>query len=252
MASDTATDASTATPTAESVDRNASDGGQNASTPAGADLDPTRLNAATAAAVEEAGSFTVRTRARTVGQSARGRTVSLSNSTTRVDLDSSQGIRSSNRSSVGLPFGQNATTVVYTANGTSYRQQTTSDGVNYSTQQGTGAFRPVSVSSFNGNFALLTRGLVWTENGTRTIDGVTATRYTLRSVAESGDPDAPAVTDARGTLLVDDGVVRAAGYSIATASQRGSARTTFSYRLTDVGSTTVTEPDWTSEAAQSA
>ncbi|MBX0304515.1 DUF7537 family lipoprotein [Haloarcula salinisoli] len=224
----------------------------------GADLDGEELNNATRAAIEDAGSYTYQTTFRTASQSRRGQSRSRTNTTTQVDLEAEEGLRVSNYSSTGQQSSQTFSSTVYTDGNTSYQQRITSEGTNYSTQEGAstgfGGITPVNTSNFSQNLTFVTDGLVWETNGTTTLDGDTVTEYTLAGVE---DEDAfiqrlrlrGTLTDISGTLYVDDDdVVRQTSLAYTVESQSGSLSAQSRLTLSDIGSTTVEEPEWTSEA----
>jgi len=227
-----------------------SDGDTDDSAPAGADINGTALTEGTAAVVEDAGSYTITSRLSQASQ----RSATVLNTTARVDFDARQGTRTTNLTVTGASFLENTTTVVYTADNTSYQRQANSSDVTYTVQQGgpqtqSAGISPVNVTQFNTTFSRLADSYVWTENGTQTIDGVETTRYTLLRIDQSGTQSSGQVTEARGTLFVDDDdAVRAFETTTIVEGRAGTTRTTRTVRVTDIGSTTVEEPDWTSQA----
>lgn len=222
----------------------------------GADLDGEELNDATAAAVEDAGSYTYAQNIFSVSETQRGQSRTQITRTTQVDFEAGQGLRVSERAISSPQYNQNGTTTVYTENNTSYRERVTSEGTNYSTQEGEptgfGGIVPVNTTGFNQNLSFVSDGVVWEENTTTTVDGDTVTRYDLAGVEDTSmftrGSDAR-LTDIGGTLYVDeDDVIRqvSIGYSVETDS--GTSSTQVQFTLTDIGSTTVEEPEWTSDA----
>jgi len=110
-----------------------------------------------------------------------------------------------------------------------------------------GDIYPVNVTTFRQNFTFVTDRFVWEANGTTTVDGGNASRYSLVAVTESN----ATVTNASGTLVVDDDVVRS--LAIRTTVSDGQTTNTFltQFAYTDIGTTTVETPDWLPLARQS-
>ena len=225
----------------------------------GADLDGPAVNSATIAAAETAGSYTLRSSTDTVVTSQqRGRVVQRVNTTTRVDLAAERGLRRSNRTVVNPQTSRNPSAAVYTANDTSYRRIDGSRGVTYASQTGAasgpGGIVPVNVSGLSQNNTFLFDGLVWEANGTTTVDGVTATQYTLAGIenASSFSEGSPAtVTDIDGTLAITDDVLRRANLTVTSRTATSTSTLRLEFALTELGSTTVPEPDWLAQASES-
>jgi hypothetical protein len=225
----------------------------------GADLDGAALNDATAAAVEAAGSYTLQSNTVFATRQSTGSSLTQTTTTTRVDLEANTGIRVSDQTVSSPRFEQNTSRVVYTEDNVSYQKLTSSRGSNYSSQEGEatglGGINTVNVTGYSQNLRYLSDGLVWQDNGTETVDGVTTTRYTLAGLSNvtafTGNTTAT-ITDMSGTLLVDDDdVVRRTAISYTAETRRGTTTVQFRFDLVDVGSTTVEEPDWTSRAESS-
>lgn len=223
----------------------------------GADLDGAALNAATTAAVEDAGSYTLETTTYQTSETDQGESIRRLDTTVRVDLDADEGIRQSNSSFQSQPLTQNSSITVYTDGNMSYQERITGGETNYSAQEGEptsvrGGIRPVNTDSFTQNFTFVTSGVVWEENGTETIDGDSVTRYTLAGFEESNGNSDATITDSTGTLLVDDSdAIRYIELGVTTQSDSGTSTVLLQYRLTDIGSTTVEEPDWLEQAQSS-
>jgi|GEM_PF-3241618 hypothetical protein len=224
----------------------------------GADLDGEALDDATRTAVEDAGSYTYQSAVFTVSQSQRGRSITRQNTTAQVDLEAEQGLRVSNLTIASQRSSQEFSATVYTDGNTSYRQRITSQGTNYSTQEGTsnstGAIIPVNTSGFAPNLTFVTDGLVWEANGTTTVDGDTVTEYTLAGLEDQNSfTESPraTLTGISGTLYVDDDdVVRQFSLTYEAESRAGTSTSQQQFRLSELGSTTVEEPDWTSGAEE--
>jgi hypothetical protein len=94
--------------------------------------------------------------------------------------------------------------------------------------------------------------------GTETYDGVTVTRYERTDqpawIASQGTDGEFTWTTFNYVVLVDaDGLIRYESWSGEGVDEAGAETTmTFSYSLTDVGSTVVEEPDWLTTAVEQA
>lgn len=237
-----------------------SDGPTDASGPgygvAGADLDGKTLTGATGDAVESEGSFTLETES-TITQTTGDQTqTSASETSLRVNLAADRGIRNRADTVEGSAGTQNRTTVVYTAGNVSYRKQTAGGQPRYDQQTGTaqqfGGIRPVDTERFAQNYTGIIDGFAWEQTGQGEVGGVAVTEYSL-----TGDPDKETlglsanttVEDAGGSLSVDsDGVVRQVDIAYTVITQGGSASIDATTTLSAVGSTSVEEPGWLSEA----
>ena len=223
---------------------------------AGADLDGAALTAATGDAVEGGGSFTLET-ASTLTQSQNNQTRTVTSETSlRVELDDDRGIRNQTQTVESATDSQERTTVVYTSGNTSYRKQTAQGGTTYDRQNGTtqtfGAIQPVNTARFAQNYTGIVDGFSWEQSGSGEVGGVAVTEYSV-----TGEPDKETlglggnttIEDASGTLSVDsDGVIRQADIDYTVVTAQGSASIDATTTLTQVGSTSVAEPGWLSEA----
>lgn len=213
------------------------------------------LTDATGEAVDDAGSYTLET-STVLTQSQQGVTVTERlNSTIRVDFDAQQGVRESTQRRSNGNQTQEVSSTVYTDGNTSYRRQVVGGNTTYDTQEGapTGlrGIRPVNVSSFTQNYTQLVDALDWEQDGTEDVDGTTATRYTATGVADKellGLGDNATVESTEGSLLVDDDVIQRMSLSLDVEGARTPNSIDIEIGLSEVGSTTVAEPDWISEA----
>lgn len=220
------------------------------------EIDGEQLTNATAATIEEAGSYTLSQSGSFESSGPQGESSTDSNSTTRVDFEAERGIRETSQTFTNANQTRELETSVYTDGDTSYRQRNSSQGVQYASQTGDGtglsAIRTVNVTSFPQNYTAVTDGFEWEANGTETIDGTPTVRYTSTNVSDSSTfvgVENVTVRNASSTLYVDsDNVIRRASleYTVEDNSTTYSIETTVT--LTDIGSTTVEEPDWLSEA----
>lgn len=221
-----------------------------------AELNASYLNNNTEAAVEDGGSYTSETAYYLYVNTTRGESESWTNSTQRVDFESDQGAREATQAFLG---DQPTTTTqnVYTANGTTYQRLNSSLGMSYDVQTGDGGtVRPVNLTSFQQNYTFLTSSFAYEANGTETVDGTTTVRYSSTNLTDDSyfvSSEDATVSDASSTLYVDDdGVVRRASISYNVTATTGSSATDLTISLTDIGSTTVEEPDWIDDARDSA
>jgi hypothetical protein len=220
------------------------------------DLDGAELNNATSAAVQDAGSYTSTTDSEFVANGSEGETRSTATSTTKVDFENERGIRTATQSISGPTLEQSSERAVYTDGDTSYRRQNSSQGVTYDTQEGEpsgfGDIRPVNVTGFNQNFTFLTDAFEFEPNGTATIDGTETRRYDSTNLTDNsafaGSGDATVQSASSTVYLGPDNAVRQITLEYALESDGQTSETSVTLNITDLGSTTVEEPDWISEA----
>jgi hypothetical protein len=142
-------------------------------------------------------------------------------------------------------------------------QRTTGFGepqYSYETEPYSGNVQPVNFSSSNTDSLFSgDTDISWSESGSSTVDGVSTTRYTASGTDDVGDADAivganvSSVEELELNAYVDgDGVIRRLTIDFAGENQNGERITqSLTYDITDVGSTTVPEPDWLDEARNS-
>jgi len=217
------------------------------------ELDGEQLTNSTKTSVEDAGSYTIHSRSTTI---QGNRTLSV-NVTSHVNFEIDRGVRVYNQTAIGFIFRQNASAVVYTDQGTSYRRQNTSRGVSYDTQQGSspgrGGITPVNVTAFNVNYTSIVDSFAWESNGTTTVDGTETIQYQSTELTDpstfTSDQNST-VTASNSTVLLDrHDVVRE--LSIEFSVEDGEGQTVTVRRtltLSNIGSTTVNEPGWLPEA----
>ena len=224
-----------------------SEGGYDAN---GTELDGETLTNQTATAVESSGSYSLNSTATITGERQDQTVTSQTDEQRQVDFESDTGLRSSERTLSSNESTQSIAVVVYTNGSTSYRQQESGGEVSYDVQEGgytgAGSTTPVNTTGFAQNYTGFVDEFGWERNGTETVDGVTVTRYTA---TQNGTSDA--IQDPSGHLLVDsDGVVREVSLAY-TISQAGSpTNIELNIVLDDIGSTTVEEPGWVSDAQE--
>lgn len=224
---------------------------------AGEELDGENLTDSTTTAVMDGGSYTTEsTLTATTTQQGQEQTTT-SNRTLRVDMDAGTGLREQSRTQAAAGDSQTQSVVVYTAGNTSYRKFGSGTQAQYDRQEGPpqqfGDIRPVNVTSFNENYTQIVDGFTWERNGTTTDQGTTVTTYSLTGVADKeilGLGNAT-IEETSGALRVDgDGVLREVSVAY-TATGNATTSVDLTTTVSDVGSTTVSEPDWTSQAKDS-
>lgn len=224
-------------------------GGQPDITGPSGDLSGPKLNSTTADAVESAGSYTFHRDARIVAANGRETTVTI---TTRVDFESQQGLREASQNTTGRTLTPNITRAVYTSGETTYRRQETVQGVTYDMQEGDGELNPVNVNSFSRNYTAFTTAFDFEENGTATVAGTTTTRYSSVNLTDGSalaDNANATVVNASATLYIDDnGAVRRLSIEYGVRADGSTTRIQFTDTISNLGSTTVSEPGWVSEA----
>ena len=143
-------------------------------------------------------------------------------------------------------FFGNQTTYRYTADNTTYERVVPEDGeTQYQTNEG-GTITQPTVNTDNVD------AFEWEQQGTETHEGVDVTRYEATGVANyTALPTSPSeenVSDASATLLVsEDGVMHEYVVEYTQESSGSTQEVSVRYAATDVGSTTVEEPDWLDE-----
>lgn len=220
------------------------------------ELDGAELNNATSDAVQDAGSYTTTTDSELVANSSQGQARSTATSTTKVDFQNERGLRTASQSISSPSLDQASERAVYTDGNTSYRRQNSSQGVTFDNQEGEpsgfGDIRPVNVTGFNQNFTFLTDAFEFEPNGTATVDGTETRRYDSTNLtdnsafARSGDTT---VQSASSTVyLGSNNAVRQITLEYTLESDGQTSRTSVTLAVTDLGSTTVEEPDWLAQA----
>jgi len=182
-----------------------------------------------------------------------------SNTTSQLDLDTDRGYRNGTSA-----LGQFRTVrSTYTDGDVTYHRTNNSIQTQY--QRATapyegGSVQPVNFTTVVGQAANATSNVSYAESGTTTFDGVEVTRYeasgdALARELGGGSTDLlqnASVESASSTVLVDgDGVVRLMNFEVVFVGEDDSRATLrIEQRVTEVGSTTVSEPDWLDEAKE--
>lgn len=184
-----------------------------------------------------------------------GTTTSV-NDTYRVDLDSN---RSYERLSTAGPAGE-TTVETYIAGGTSYTRVGTAGGAYYQASDQPPDVFETATGRASGFYGDLEEDATFA--GTETFDGDTVSRYEYRddeaweayssglnSAAFSASENVT-ITDFEIAVLVDeDGIGRLTTFTVSGETDDGTAVSAeWRYSVTDIGSTTVEEPDWLDEA----
>ncbi|WP_336338078.1 DUF7537 family lipoprotein [Haloarcula brevis] len=186
------------------------------------------------------------------------------NRTVAVDRESG---RSLSTGELVQPNGDALVTTTYTADGTTTERRVLARGdedlTDYRTASAPydGQVQPVNDSGVIDRSLLQSLGadIDWTYAGTETVDGVAVSRFEASGGDITGfaaDDAVSANVSANGTVdsasaavLVDgDGVVRSFHYRVTTERDGQPVTVTLSLSVSRVGDTTVTEPDWLSEA----
>ena len=218
---------------------------------AAGDLDGETVDNASATVVESAGSYTLTTDV-TSNSTRNDRAVQTAGTTTtRVDLDDERGIREQESTTTVGSQSRNTTVVVYTNETDTYGKQGTGEDATYGTASSGLPIRPVTVSGFDQNFASIVDGIEWSDGTEATVDGVAVTRYEASGVANASALLGPGASaeDVSGSIAIDgDGLVREFSLTLSFSSNDVTTTTDVTVRITDVGSTTVEEPDWLAQA----
>ena len=224
------------------------DGGSSdiaAYTESGDELDGETVSSDHAAALEETDSFTYEV----TFEAADGESSLSIDAHVEADTESDEAysVQESN-------FLGNQTAYKYTSGNATY-EKTVREGDEENAQYTTsedGAVEPVNTTpSFQ---ASLVDGLEWSQEGTEELNGVGVTRYESTGVANvtalvGAGTDAGNVTNVSATMLVDaDGVVRRYDLTYTVVEADSETTVTYEVETTDVGSTSVEEPDWLDEA----
>jgi hypothetical protein len=215
------------------------------------------LTTDTASAVKAAGSYTLYSTVQFNETGADSVTRSRLNTTLRVNLTTDRGVEQATRSTGRGNRSRAIRTTVYTADNTTFWRLNTGQATRY----GSGTTAPetpatvsaVDTDNFTQNYTGLTGGFDWERNGTATVDDVTAARYTIDGVADTDVLRADSnqtLSNVTGTLFVDrNGAVRRSDLEYTIVGANSTATVSLSTTLTNVGSTTVVEPDWVMEAS---
>ncbi|MFC5972377.1 hypothetical protein ACFPYI_13635 [Halomarina salina] len=223
----------------------------------GESLNTSALAADHASNLREAGSFTVvLTQNSSTGEGAttdQRQRVAVDLDANRTLLTGSADQRSGNRSvsNEQTVYGTDEATFVRIGQGEDARYQyiDASGGGPMTPSLGGEQFVPLNATSS------LATATDWTRNGTTTQDGETLTRFVATGNETLADSvfasSGVTVTRYDATLLVtNDGTVRQSSFTLGVESGGQSATQRVDVRITDVGNTTVEEPDWLDEARE--
>ena len=183
-----------------------------------------------------------------------------------VAIDRQRG-RSLSTGELVQPNGDTLATTTYTADGSTAERRVLARGDEELTDYRTasppydGRVQPVNESGVIDRSLLQSLGadIDWTYAGTETVDGDTVSRFEANGSDITGFAADDAVStnvSANGTadsasavVLVDeDGVVRSVQYRVTTERDGRPVTVTLSLSVSQVGDTSVAEPDWLSEA----
>jgi hypothetical protein len=195
------------------------------------------------------------------------------NQTTRVDLGAERGRQVSQLSSPQR--NGSIRTDAYTLPNVTYQRFVIASGeretVSYRRTSppynGTSSVQPVNVTTAKNRELAesVVDSIEWTQTGVEGTDGTAVTRYVatgrenfteFRNGSDISSVQGvnlsafgQNVSEIRATMRVDEnGVVREFRFRVAGTSQGRDVALTFTVRTTEVGSTTVSEPDWLGEA----
>jgi hypothetical protein len=222
----------------------------------GSELDGATLSDATAAAVQSAGSYTLNQSSSIVATQQGTEFTTEAELRTKVNFDAERGLREQQQRRSGGEQSREITSTVYTDGNTSYRQQEGGGNTSYDMQEGGASgisgINAVNVTGFNQNFTPIIDGLGWERTGSEEVDGVAVTRYDVTGIENEsalGLGGSTTLTNVNGSMFVDgDGVTRQ--ISLEYDAESGGSTSTLEVTITvsELGSTTVEEPDWVSKA----
>jgi hypothetical protein len=207
-------------------------------------------------ALRDAGSFTVTWQYAGVDATGTGTEVTHEY---RADL---RGERSLTVTSSSRENRAEGTTEQFVADGTTYVRTGTSEAPSYVSYPGTADVVGTAIALSQARAYGANENL--TSLGSERVDGVPVTRYERSeadsqliqagSAATSGGPGTAEITDFHYVVLVDeDGLSRYESWSFTGRRVEGQAISgEWEYTLTNVGSTSVDDPDWLAEARAAA
>lgn len=206
--------------------------------------------------LREAGSFTVTLN----GTSTVGNDTSTQQTVVRADLEANRTYQSSQVDQRLAGQSSGVASELYVEDGTGYARFVLGTGNQSQAQYQTvdlsqlpaGSSAPSEQFLTLDQYFAITEGANWTQEGTESFRGTTVTRYTIEDdyngSALTGGSGAN-VTDFGATLLVTaDGTVRSFGFDATVEQQGRTVNVSNTLVVTDVGSTTVEEPEWLDEA----
>jgi hypothetical protein len=201
-----------------------------------------------AAALDDAESFTYQQNATARQLGNRSGIINYKNVTAQTNL-----AEGSLRSEQELAF-QPPRAAYVDGQGNAYTQQSTGANASYQRFDGDEADTTTYLDPGIGGYL---DGLNFSDAGTETVDGVTVDKYEVTDPsqvnASAHDPEiltAESIETISVTVAIDrDGVVRSFEYHVTGQNENGDPLGYhLSLQYSDVGSTTVPEPDWLSEA----
>lgn len=213
-------------------------------------LDGETIDNESSARVTDDGSYTLE-RITTLNTSGDSVSYEATQETTvRVDFDAGRGIRERD-SQIDLDSSQPPTSITYTDGTGTYRKEGTGENATYVTVEEESFVQPVNTSAFDQNFASLIDGIAWERGGSTTVDGVAVTRYDVGNVTNATAVlgQVNDIESVDGSLYVDSsGLVRKLSLQAEFTRNDGTIVANVTQTVTSVGSTTVKEPDWLSQA----
>jgi hypothetical protein len=217
-------------------------------------LDGQQLSNTTTQAVQNAGSYTSQTATTIdINTSVESRTQRIT--TLRVDLESDRGIRITNETLISQGTTQTGSRTVYTDGNTSYRRTNIRGNSTYATQTGQqnrSRISPVNTTRFDAGYAPVVNAVSWAPNETETVSGTNTLRYTATNVSNPEALTGQSTTElsnVSASLWLDQNdVVRKFEVKYTLAANGNTRTTQASLSITNIGSTTVSQPRWLSEA----
>jgi hypothetical protein len=218
-------------------------------------LSYSQLYNATTQTIEDAGSYTSNMSRVQTGETGNSTTLVQTNTTRRVDFTADKGILITDESVETPQFSQNITISAYTDENGSYSRQMVSDIPSYRTSTGSdrAGFRTVNISRAELNPLTVINAFEWEPtNGTEEVNGVSTLRYTSTNVTNpilvAGAPREDIANTQASVWLDGTDTVQKLTYSYTVQTDRQNETVESTFVLSDVGSTSVSEPGWVSEA----
>lgn len=253
------TDSGTPTPTSESNSSVPESTSSNSTSDSQPDyVNVTEFRVGTQSSLDASGSYTASVREITQSASQSNNLTVDQNATYLVDTDTNRSLITSEVVSVDSTDSTERESIAYVDGEVIYNQFTNESGTYYSAFDYTNvSLSPRSTPNTNtlsDPLLIITLFDGWVEQESTSRDGVSVTRYTGTQIAESGEAASRVnITDGSADIYVDsEGMVRAveANFTYQTRISNNAVQTNVSYSLTNINSTTVEDPNWTSEAPE--
>jgi hypothetical protein len=230
-------------------------GGDSSAPEPKSSLNYTQLDNATAQTIEAAGTYTSQLNRTQTRQTSNGTSSIQTTEVRRVDLTAGQGLLTTNESVDTPQFSQNISISIYTGENGTYGRQLVNDVPSYRTSDGSdGApIRSINTSSPELESLSTIAAFEWEPtNETEDITGVETLRYTSTNATDpilvAGVPRADIESVQAEVWLDGTDTVRKFSYSYSIQTDRLNKSAESTFVLSDIGSTTMSEPRWLSEA----